>query len=142
MPMIEITLPEATFTKEEEARLAEDVTDALLRLEGMDTNPKARMLSWVYFHHHPNADLYIGGHAAHKAHYRFDVTVFENTLPDSHKERLTQALTQLVLQLEGTDDNRLNAARVWVLFHEVPDGHWGGAGQIYRLADLMKMMQR
>lgn len=141
MPLIEITLPEQILTDAQEKRLAAEATDALLEMEGMAQNPKARMLTWVYLHKHPQADYFIGGHASEKPHYRFDVTVFANTLKDEHKEQLTQTLTRLVLSLEGTDNNLLNAARVWVMFHEVEDGNWGGAGQIYRLKDLMRMMR-
>jgi hypothetical protein len=29
--------------------------------------------------------------------------------------------------------NLLNAARVWVVFHEVPDGEWSASGRLCRL---------
>jgi phenylpyruvate tautomerase PptA (4-oxalocrotonate tautomerase family) len=141
MPLIQITFPEETFHAEQEAQLAEEATEALLKLEGMAQNPKARMLTWTYLNKHPKTTGFVGGKPMHKPHYRFDVTVFENTLNDDRKARLTHELTECVLRLEGTDHNVLNAARVWVLFHEVADGNWGGAGQIYHLAELMKMMQ-
>ncbi|MEA3405726.1 MAG: tautomerase family protein [Pseudomonadota bacterium] len=141
MPLIDITLPEDALSAEQEQQLAEIVTNSLLTLEAMQDNPKAKMLTWVYLHKHPQSDYFIGGKHSVKPHYRIDVTVFANTLPDAHKEKLTKQLTEKVLNLEGTDVNLLNSARVWVLFHEVEDGNWGGAGQIYRLNDLMKMMQ-
>ena len=89
----------------------------------------------------PHQDYCIGGRVSTKPQYGFGVTVFANTLQDSHKKALTSELTHLVLKLEGTNDNLLNSARVWVMFHEVADGNWGGAGEIYRLKELMRMMQ-
>ncbi|MBN2864819.1 MAG: tautomerase family protein [Thiotrichales bacterium] len=141
MPLIDITLPEQALSPEKAQQLVEFTTDALLTLEGMEKNPKARMLTWVYLHTHPQTDYYIGGKHSAKPHYKFDVTIFANTLNDERKALLTKQITEQVLTLEGTDHNLLNAARVWVLFHEVADGNWGGAGQIYRINDLMKMMQ-
>ncbi|MEA1989640.1 MAG: hypothetical protein U9N57_10620 [Pseudomonadota bacterium] len=141
MPLINITLPENALSMEKQKQLAELTTHALLKMEGMENSPKAKMLTWVYLHKHPQQDYFIGGKSSTKPHYRFDVTVFANTLQDSHKEALTSELTHLVLKLEGTDDNLLNSARVWVMFHEVADGNWGGAGEIYHLKDLMRMMQ-
>lgn len=141
MPLIDITLPEGALPIEKQQQLVEFTTDSLLSLEGMQHNHKARMLTWVYLHTHPQSDYYIGGKHSTKPHYKIDVTIFANTLNDERKAILTKQLTEQVLSLEGTDHNLLNAARVWVLFHEVADGNWGGAGQIYRLNDLMKMMQ-
>jgi len=141
VPLIDITLPEHALSESQQNKLAEVATDTLLTLEGMQHNPKAKMLTWVYLHKHPQHDYFIGGKHSAKPHYRIDVTLFAGTLSDSHKEILTKQLTEKVLGLEGTDINLLNSARVWVLFHEVEDGNWGGAGQVYRLKDLMNMMQ-
>lgn len=141
MPLINIALPLNALSPEQEEQLAQFASNALLTLEGMQQNPKAQMLSWVYFHKHPQNDYFIGGKRVVKPHYRFDVSIFANTMSDRHKSQLTEQLTQEVLRLEGTDNNLMNAARVWVMFDEVADGNWGGAGQIYHLKDLMNMMQ-
>jgi hypothetical protein len=36
--------------------------------------------------------------------------------------------------------NPLNAARAWIVFHEVPDGHWATAGRLYRLDDVLRFV--
>lgn len=141
MPLIQITLPNDVFTAEQEQQLAQSSVESLLELEGMAQNPKAKMLSWVYLNKHPATDYFIGGQSAKKPHYRFDVSVFGGALSAEKKACLTARLTEVVLALEGTDHNLLNAARVWVMFHDIQEGNWGGAGQIYSQADLMKMMR-
>lgn len=141
MPFIQITLPQQALSDEQKNTLAQQATDCLLKLEGMEHNSKAKMLSWLSFNEYPKGGFFIGGKLNDKPHYKFDITVFANTLQEDHKSRLTAELTELVLNLEGTDHNLLNAARIWVLFHEIKDGNWGGAGQIYHLPQLMKMMQ-
>ena len=57
MPLIDITLPEGALPVEKQQQLVEFTTDALLSLEGMQHNHKARMLTWVYLHTHPQAAL-------------------------------------------------------------------------------------
>lgn len=141
MPLITITLSENALPQEKQKQLATQASESLLKMEGMDKNPKAQMLSWVYLNKHTESDYFIGGTEAHKPHYRFDVTVFKNTLSSAHKEQLTKRLTEITLELEGTQFNLLNAARIWVMFHEVEEGNWGGAGKIYYLKDLMQMMR-
>jgi hypothetical protein len=36
--------------------------------------------------------------------------------------------------------NPLNAARVWVVFHEVPDGAWSAGGRLYRLEYVLRLI--
>lgn len=141
MPLITITLPEHALPEPEQQQLAQSSSEMLLALEGMTHNPKAQRLSWVYLNKYADDEYFIGGKPAQKPHYRFDVTVLKNTLNPDQKSRLTQELTRLTLSLENTAYNPLNAARIWVIIHEVEEGNWGGAGQMYSRHDLMNMMQ-
>lgn len=141
MPLIQITLPETALDESRQAQLAQQATDILLSLEGMAANPKARRLTWTYVQTHPKNAFYIGGESNQShPHYRFDVTVFAKTLSTDKKEALTRQLTDAVLDIEGSDHNMLNAARVWVMIHEIEEGNWGGAGQIYSMESLRKLL--
>lgn len=141
MPLIIAHLPQACFSAEQKHAFAEQATDLLLQLEGMAEHPKAQNLSWVKFNEFSQADFYMAGHAVDKPHYRIEVKVFQGTMTNDKKEALTAGLTDLILNIEDTSHNLLNAARIWVMIEEVPDGNWGGAGKIYRIKELMKMMQ-
>ncbi|BBN60721.1 tautomerase family protein [Hydrogenovibrio marinus] len=141
MPLIQITLPETALDESQQAQLAQQATDILLSLEGMATNPKARRLTWTYFQTHPKNAFYIGGEGNQPhPHYRVDVTVFAKTLTAEKKGALTRQLTDAVLDIEGSDHNMLNAARIWVMIHEIEEGNWGGAGQIYSMENLRKLL--
>ena len=141
MPLITVNLPENAFSTEQKQDFAKHATDILLSLEGMQNNHQAENLSWVQFQTFKQEDFYLAGHPVDKPHYRIDVRVFQGTMTAAIKEKLTAQLTDLVLNTEATDHNLLNAARVWIMIEEVPDGNWGGAGKIYRIKDLMQMMQ-
>ncbi|WP_130537573.1 tautomerase family protein [Thiomicrorhabdus indica] len=141
MPLITVHLPENTFTGRQKQEFAQNATDILLTLEGMVENPKAQNLSWVQFLEFTTSDFFLAGHPVEKPHYRIEVKVFQGTMNADKKQKLTEQLTHLILQLEQTDNNLLNAARIWIMIEEVPNGNWGGAGKIYRIEDLMHMMQ-
>jgi len=141
MPLIILHLPKNSFNAEQKQQFAEKSTQTLLALEGMEGNVKAKNLSWVQFCEFSHNDFYMAGHRVDKPHYRVEVKVFQGTMDAPRKELLTAQLTDLLLNIEATDHNLLNAARVWVMIEEVPDGNWGGAGKIYRIQDLMKMMR-
>lgn len=141
MPLIVITLPEKALSKAVQTTLAQESSQALLTLENLHTNEKAQLLSWVYLNKHTEDEFFIGGKQAMKPHYRFDITLFKNTLSNDHKSVLTQRLTELTFSLENSANNPLNAARIWVIFHEVEEGNWGGAGQIYSLNTLKNLLK-
>lgn len=142
MPLLQIHLPKESFTGRQKQQFAQNATQILLTLEGMANNPKAQNLSWVQFCEFASDDFYMAGHSVEKPHYRIEIKVFQGTMNADKKQQLTAQLTELILEIEGTDHNLLNAARVWVMIEEVPDGNWGGAGKIYRIADLMQMMSK
>lgn len=141
MPLIVLYLPEQCFNPQQKQQFAQQATQNLLKLEGMEQQPKAQNLSWVQFSEFGKEDFFLAGHQVEKPHYRIDIKVFQGTLNNERKALLTEQLTKLVLDIEGTNFNLLNAARVWVMINEIPDGNWGGAGKIYRIKDLMQMMQ-
>lgn len=141
MPLITVHLPQNNFTGRQKKAFAQKATDILLTLEGMAENPKAQNLSWVQFTEFCEEDFFMAGHSVEKPHYRIEVKVFQGTMNAKKKQKLTEQLTHLILRLEQTDDNLLNAARIWVMIEEVPNGNWGGAGKIYRIEDLMQIMQ-
>ena len=141
MPLITVHIPENNFTGRQKQAFAQKATDILLTLEGMAANPKAQNLSWVQFSEFSAGNFFLAGHAVEKPHYRIEVKVFQGTMDANKKQKLTAQLTELILDLEQTDHNLLNAARIWVMIEEVPNGNWGGAGKIYRIEDLMKIMK-
>ena len=59
----------------------------------------------------------------------------EGQYDDERRAAVTAAMTQAVVDAEAgrhPDPER----RVWVFTNEVPDGNWGGLGQIFRLPDI------
>jgi phenylpyruvate tautomerase PptA (4-oxalocrotonate tautomerase family) len=140
MPMIDVTLPEGALSSDARDALAERLTTTLLHWEGAGELPFARQIAWVYFDERPEGSVYVAGEPAAQARYRVLVTIPEGAIKeDERKAGLVAEITREILAAEGAEGDD-QAMRVWVFIHEVPDGHWGGAGRIFRLRDIAKLV--
>lgn len=134
MPMLDAYIPEGALSAEAERSLLARLTDVLLEHEGADpTNPAARALAKVWLHR--PAQVLHAGEVADKPHYRIVASVPEGQFDDERRAGMVRAVTEAVLEAEeGRYDD--DALRVWVFASEIPDGTWGGGGQIVRLAEI------
>lgn len=140
MPIVDLTLPRGALERPALERLAGELSRALLHCDVARDNPRAEAINWVYLHEHAPEDLMVGGRFAGKPHYRIDVTVMAGAMSPEHRRDIAAMMTAAVIAAEGGDPNPLNAGRVWVLFHEVPDGCWAAGGRVYGLADVMRFV--
>jgi phenylpyruvate tautomerase PptA (4-oxalocrotonate tautomerase family) len=142
MPIIDLTLAEGRFNKEQKAALAQQLTQCLLKCDVTRDNPKAKSINWCYIHELPAEDVFVAGEAEARPHYRIDISLMQGAMSDAVKKQVVADMTRVVLEMEGQKLNPLNASRVWVLLHEITEGNWGAGGQIYRLDDLMQYLKR
>lgn len=141
MPMIDLTLPEDALDEQGRHDLLDRLTRTLLKWEGVgEDNAMAGAVSWGFVHPVARGNHHVNHGPAEQPCYRIQVTVPEGALDDRRKEGLVAELTQHVLAAEGAPVELANALRVWVFINEVPDGHWGGAGRIFRFADIAQMV--
>ena len=134
MPMLDVTIPENSISPNAESALLERLTDVLLIHEGADPkNPAARSLAWVFLHR-PES-IYVAGARTSEPRYRVVVSVPEGQFDDARRSAMVGAVTEALLDAEEGARPR-DPMRVWVFTNEIPDGTWGGAGRISRLADI------
>lgn len=138
MPMIDLTLPSGTLSDDSKAELMETLTRTLLKWEGAEPgNEAAESIAWTFLH---EPDLVtVAGRPARRPRYRVVVGVPQATLDDDAKAGLVAEVTEQVLRAErdGRDPAPEDGFRVWVIVNEIPDGNWGGAGRVFRLADIL-----
>jgi phenylpyruvate tautomerase PptA (4-oxalocrotonate tautomerase family) len=138
MPMIDLTLPRGTLPEETKAELMRTLTRTLLSWEGAKPgNEMAESIAWTFLHE-PGL-VTVAGEPAKEPRYRVVVGVPQATLDDEAKEGLVAEVTDQVLRAEkkGQDPAPADRSRVWVIVNEITDGNWGGAGRIFRLADIL-----
>ena len=139
MPMIDVTLPEGALSEEQRNALGERLTNTILKWEGAAEIPFSRQITVVYFDERPAGSIYVAGEPETQPRYRVLITIPEGSIKDDERKAgLVDEVTRDVLEVDGTGDETASF-RVWVFIHEVPDGHWGGAGQIFRLRDIVKL---
>lgn len=135
MPMLDAYIPEGALPAEAERQLISRLTDLLLEHEGADPrNPVARSLAWVFVHR--PAAVYVAGEPAAAPRYRFIASVPQGQYDDERRAAIVAAVTDAVLDAEDGTHPR-DPQRVWVFANEIPEGTWGGGGQVMRLADIV-----
>ncbi|MFJ4621574.1 hypothetical protein [Streptomyces sp. NPDC088812] len=133
--MIDLYIPDGALTTEAEAVLANRVTEILTRHEGFDpSDPATRAVSWVFVHR--LAAVYVGGAPAGAPRYKVVPSVPEGQLDANGRAGVVAEVTEAILDAENGAWPR-DAGRVWVFPTEVPEGHWGGRGQITPLAAIL-----
>src|SRR4029079_5162848 len=137
--MIDVTLPEGALSEEQRNTLGERLTNTILKWEGAAEIPFSRQITVVYFDERPAGSVYVAGEQERQPRYRVLITIPEGSIKeDERKGGLVEEVTRDSLEVDGTGDETASF-RVWVFIHEVPDGHWAGAGQIFRLRDIVKL---
>ena len=137
MPMLDAYIPQGALTAHAERALISKVSDLFLEHEGVDpNNERARPLTWVFVH---RPEVYVAGTPPKTPRYRFICQVPEGQYNDERRAVVTAALTQAVADAEAGKWPHPER-RVCVFTLEVPDGWWGGAGQILRLPDIYELI--
>lgn len=138
MPMLDVYVPDGALQPEAEAALANQITEILIRHEGFDpADPVARSISWVFLHR--PATVYVGGAPADAPRYKIVASVPEGQLDERKRAGVIAEATEAILDAENGAWPR-DAGRVWVFPTEVPEGHWGGRGQITPLAAILSRL--
>jgi phenylpyruvate tautomerase PptA (4-oxalocrotonate tautomerase family) len=139
VPMIDVTLPEGVLSEDQRNALGERLTNTILKWEGAAEIPFSRQITVVYFDERPAGYVYVAGEQETQPRYRVLVTIPEGSIKeDERKAGLVEDVTRDILEVDGAADDAASF-RVWVFIHEVPDGHWAGAGRIFRLRDIVKL---
>ena len=135
MPMLDAYIPAGALSPVSERELMSQLTDLLLRHEGADpSDPRARAIAWVFLHR--PAEVFVAGEHAAEPRYRFIASVPEGQFDDERRAAIVREVTEAVLRAEN-NSHPYDPNRVWVFTNEIPDGTWGGAGRINRLADIV-----
>lgn len=138
MPLIQVTAPQGTLGKNDQDILIKRLSDAVLAAERApleDTGAQA--LVWAYYHEQPAGTSYVGGVPIEEAPIRIAVTTPAGALDNAVRQELAAAVGEIVDDLVGTFEGRLNH---WAMLYEVDEGSWAGGGQIFPLAGIQAAM--
>lgn len=137
MPMIDAYIPEGALEAKAEARLFEELTEILIKHEGMDpADERVRNVTWIFLH---RPKVYRGGVPAEQAIYRITSTVPEGQYTDQARAGLVKEVAEAVARAEGVGLEDVKT-RIWIFPVEMPDGEWGSGGVIRHLPDIMEAL--
>ncbi|WP_066950270.1 hypothetical protein [Microtetraspora fusca] len=135
MPMLDVYIPDGALQPDAEAALLNRITEILIRYEGFDpADPVTRSVSWVFLHR--PAAVYVGGSPADAPRYKVVPSVPEGQLDEKTRAGVIADVTEAILDAENGAWPR-DAGRIWVFPTEIPEGHWGGYGQVRPLATIL-----
>lgn len=138
MPLIQITAPQGALNKKDQDALASRVSNAVLKAERADINDAgAQSLVWAYYTEQAEGTLYVGGENLDSPPLRIAVTTPKGALTVELRKTLVAEIGEIVDDLVGTFENRLNH---WVMLFELDEGSWAGGGQIFPLASIQAAM--
>ncbi|GAA2884681.1 hypothetical protein GCM10010517_48070 [Streptosporangium fragile] len=136
--MLDVYIPDGALHQEAEAALMNRITEILIRHEGFDpADPVTRSVSWVFLHR--PAAVYVGGAPVDAPRYKVVPSVPEGQLDGQARAGVVADVTEAILDAENGAWPR-DPGRIWVFPTEIPEGHWGGHGQIRPLASILSRL--
>ena len=128
MPMIDVYAPDDLFPAGSDRQLAEELTSALLRAEGVTTPSATHLANTAAYIHRldPRAVHTAGTRAARTV--RVQVLTPPGALNRAGQKILVAEATEIVAKIAG---DPTQGARTWVLLTEAAEGGWGIAGTAF-----------
>jgi phenylpyruvate tautomerase PptA (4-oxalocrotonate tautomerase family) len=133
MPMIDVYAPADLFPNGADRRLAEELTLALLRAEGVPAPTRYHLNNTAAYIHRlePNAVHTAATDSARTV--RVQVLTPPAALSRDGQKQLVAEVTEIVATVAG---DPTQAERTWVLLTEAAEGGWGIAGTAFGRAEF------
>jgi len=137
MPQIQVTAAQGTLDKNNQNVLMSRLSAAILKAEGADINdPAAKALAWGHYQEIPQNACYVAGELLESPPLIIRFTTPQGALAPEDHASLASEVGELVDELVGVFDGRLNH---WMQLDEIKEGGWG-SGQIFPLAGIQAAM--
>jgi phenylpyruvate tautomerase PptA (4-oxalocrotonate tautomerase family) len=128
MPMIDVYTPADLFPPDADRRLAEDLTAALLRAEGVERpGPTHTNNTGAYIHRLPPSAVHTAAQGSART-VRVQVLTPPGVLGRAAQKQLVAEITGIVAAISR---DPTQAVRTWVLLTEAAEGGWGIAGTAF-----------
>jgi len=137
MPMVDIYAPSDLFPAGSDRQLAQELTAALLRAEGVASpGPAHTHNTAAYVHRLPPAAVHT--HATDSARtVRVQVVTPPAALTREGQKQFVKEATEIVSRICG---DPTQAGRTWVLLTEAAEGGWGIGGTAFGRAEFAALL--
>ena len=128
MPMIDVFAPTDLFPVSADRQLAEELTAALLKAEGVaNPGPAHTNNTGAYIHRMPLSTVNTAAQGSART-VRVQVVTPPGVLSRAGQKQLVAEVTEIVARISGDPSQ---AGRTWVLLTEAAEGGWGIAGTAF-----------
>ncbi len=139
MPMIDVYAAADLFPADADRELAEELTSALLRAEGVETPGPAHLdNTGAYIHRMPASAVHTARSGGART-VRVQVLTPPGVLNRAGQKSLVADVTRIVAKISG---DATQAARTWVLLTEAAEGGWGIAGTAFGREEFAALAAR
>jgi len=139
MPMIDVYAPADLFPAGANRQLAEELTSALLRAEGVVTPTPAHLANTAaYIHRLDPATVHTAGTNSART-VRVQVLTPPGALTRAGQRSLVGEATAIVAKIAS---DPTQAARTWVLLTEAAEGGWGIAGTAFGREEFAALLAK
>ncbi len=139
MPMIDVYAAADLFPDGADRQLAEDLTHALLRAEGVEAPGPAHLDNTAAFIHRLPAGAVHTARTGAARTVRVQVLTPPGALDRAGQKRLVADVTRIIAMTSGDPSQ---AARTWVLLTEAAEGGWGIAGTAFGREEFAALAKR
>jgi phenylpyruvate tautomerase PptA (4-oxalocrotonate tautomerase family) len=138
MPMIDVYAAADLFPRDADRKLAEELTAALLKAEGVEKpGPTHLNNTGAYIHRMPAS--VVNTPAGEARTVRVQVLTPPGVLERAGQKQLVTEVTQIVAKISG---DPTQAGRTWVLLTEAAEGGWGIAGTAFGKEEFAALAAR
>jgi phenylpyruvate tautomerase PptA (4-oxalocrotonate tautomerase family) len=128
MPMIDVYAPADLFPAGADRRLAEELTAALLKAEGVaNPGPIHTNNTGAYIHRMPPSTVNTAAQGSART-VRVQVVTPPGVLSRGGQKQFVAEATEILARISGDPGQ---AGRTWVLLTEAAEGGWGIAGSAF-----------
>ncbi|TMD31045.1 MAG: 4-oxalocrotonate tautomerase [Chloroflexi bacterium] len=138
MPMIDVYAAADLFPEGADRALAEELTGALLRAEGVTAPGPAHLNNTgAYIHRMPASTVHTAATDSART-VRVQVITPPGVLTRDGQRRLVADATEIVARIAGDPSQ---AGRTWVLLSEAAEGGWGIAGTAFGREEFAALLR-
>jgi len=137
MPMLDVYAAADLFPAGSDRRLAEELTLALLRAEGVaNPGPAHTNNTGAYIHRMPPSSVHTAAAGSART-VRIQLVTPPSALTREGQKQFVKEATEIVAKISG---DPTQAARTWVLLTEAAEGGWGIAGTAFGRAEFAALL--
>jgi phenylpyruvate tautomerase PptA (4-oxalocrotonate tautomerase family) len=140
MPIMNVCYGAGDLNDGSKAKLAKQLTEIMIRMEGGANTKGGRSFAWVLFKELAHGDWWAGGESGNAyvtppGRFLIHVSIPEGYMNAQQKSDVHSWVTDACLTVTGASGEGVGHS-IQVIIDEIPEGNWGAAGKTISLANI------